>query len=323
MKPIRFYFAGIGGIGEEELVELGVRNRLISYAYPAQLKELLSLPFDVAGHIILDSGAFSVWNKGEQVDLNDYIQYAHKAIEAISAFKNRKMHVVNLDVIPGHVKKTSHLNRVRKREHLELIEAAAHQGYKNMRRMIGEGIRPIHVFHQGEAFSWIDRMVEHISYIGIAPGNDLPIAIRYRWISTVFEYLYKKGINVDTHGFGISYQPLRDFPWTSCDSTAWRILAAMGRINYPKGGFSTPDYSCFSTQLRVSAWKVGKDALQPLLLKKLEKDGYSYDDLQTWRVRAHINIRYALGLEKWLNEYKTKNEYKPHTSLGLDLKGED
>lgn len=322
MKPIRLYFAGewLGtGINKAVLIKAGIKNILCSYAYPKKLANwIANLSADAEGNIMIDSGAFSAWNKGKQIDFNAYVQYAHKAIEKVSRFKNQNIHIVNLDVIPGVAGQTSSLNKIHKQENRDLREASALAGYKNMRRMLKQGIEPIHVFHQGEDFKWIDKMVEYVSYIGISPANDLPSAARNHWISDVFEYLYKKNINVDTHGFAVTnYAVLRDFPWTSCDAASWLIGAAMGMITYPQGGFSNPDYSVHPVVLNVSARTIGKGAkhMQSHFLQQLENDGYSYDTLQTWQGRALLNIRYILGLEKWLNVYKRKVEYKPRTTL--------
>lgn len=324
MKAIKFYFAGGWGepnTSEAILIKNSIKNKLISYAYPNQLKEWMkNFTSDMESNIIIDSGAFSAWNNGKVIDLQAYIDYAQKALEQLSKFKKVNVHIVNLDVIPGVVGQTTTLNKIRKKENQDLKELSAKQGFRNMRRMIKAGLKPIHVFHQGEDFSWIDKMVEYVSYIGISPANDLPWRTRTEWISTVFEYLYKRGITVDTHGFAVTtFATLRDFPWTSCDAATWKIGAGMGLIKYPKGGFRNPDYSCPPFTLAVSNRKIGKGTkhMQPLFLKQLKVDGYSYADLQTRACRTLINARCQLGLEKWLNKYKAKTTYKPHTSFGF------
>ncbi len=39
------------------------------------------------------------------------------------------------------------------------------------------------------------------------------------------------------------------------------------------------------------------------------------DILQKWQNRTRLNIRYFLGLEKWVNEQRAKTEYKPAPAL--------
>lgn len=324
MKPIKLYFAAAwagGGKGEVNLIEAGIKNKLVSYVYPTQLTGWCdNLTKEQEGDVMVDSGAFSVWNKGTTIDLTAYIAYARSAIERVSKFPNQRIHIVNLDVIPGIVGQTHSLNKNRKSENLDLIDAAAQQGFKNMQIMLKNGIKPIHVFHQGESLKWLDRMVQHTDYIGISPANDLDTRTRNAWIESVFLYLDKHQINVDTHGFAVTNRKtLLRFPWTSCDAASWRLSAGMGNIYYPAGGFSNPDYSIPVGVYNVSAKKVAKGIkhITPYFLKQIEADGLTYELLQDWKERTKVNIRYFLGLEKWLNEQKAKMEFHQRNTLGF------
>lgn len=326
MKPVKLYFAGAwAGKCSIEEVGLGIRNKLVSYVYPDQLRSWLQVAKGREGNLIVDSGAFSVWNKGKTIDIDAYVKYAHAAI--VDGEKdNKTVHIVNLDVIPGIPGKTKHLNDALVGKHarkinLDLIEKAAEQGFDNLKILLSNGITPIHVFHQGEDWKWLERMLKHTKYIGISPANDMPTASKREWINSVFEWLYKHDLidSVDTHGFAVWVPSLlKDLPWTSCDAATWRLLAAWGGVYYPtKGGFDSPDFSNSINDgyriMGVSAQRSGKGlgVVTPLVLKQLEKDGYTYEALQEWSTRATINVRFFLALEKWLNEYKKKHEYIP------------
>lgn len=318
MNPVKLYFAG----GWPEYNDLGVSNRLVSYAYPRQFDLWISCTGDKPGNIIIDSGAFSAWSRDKGIRLDDYIDYAHRAIE-IGNRKKKNIRIVNLDVIPGRPGKTSQLNSIignekRINENKELIENAARQGHENLLIMIKEGIKPIHVFHQGEPQKWLDKMLESTNYIGISPANDMPLTSKERWMHSVFEYLYKNNIKIDTHGFAVwGVSSLMKLPWTSCDAASWILQAAWGTIIYPEGGFSSPDYSKRPFRLRISERisTLGLKDLTQSKMKILEEDGYTYEQLQDGKVRARINIRYFLELEKWLNKYKSKNQYKPKSKI--------
>jgi len=330
MKPVKLYFAGAwAGKCSTKEVELGIKNKLVSYIYPDQLESWLQVTQGREGNIILDSGAFSVWKSNKTINIDDYIRYAHEAIER-GTKDGKKVRVVNLDVIPGKPGETENLNKlitsntIRQRNQ-ELIEEAARQGYKNLKIMVSNGIIPIHVYHQGENIKWLDRMLKYTNYIGISPANDVSVDSKKDWIHSTFEYLYKIGVidKVDTHGFAVWIpEILREFPWTSCDAATWRLVAAWGGIYYPTGGFKSPTFSeellnsSFET-FGVSSKRVGKGLgkLTPNRLEQLQRDGYSYDDLQKWEIRAEINIKFFLALEKWLNEYKKEKEYKPYNRL--------
>lgn len=324
MKPIKLYFAGEWGPRPEQ-GDLNIQNRLVSYLYPKQLSHWLHLTSGKPGNIILDSGAFSAWNKGTDINLSDYIAFAHHMRKRAQT-KGKEMFIVNLDVIPGKVGETKSLNKVVGDEkalakNTELINAAAKQGFKNLKTMISEGITPIHVFHQGEHFRWLDKMLEYTNYIGVSPANDMPTASKKRWINSVFEYLYKHGSNADTHGFAVMIpQLLRDLPWTSCDAISWLKIAATGCVIYPIGGFKSSNFTNYNkpfNQILVSEKKISKGAIgmTDKILRMFEEDGYTYEQLQDYKMREEINVRTYIAFEKWLNEYKAKTEYAPSLKL--------
>lgn len=166
--------------------------------------------------MLLDSGAFSAWNAGAQVDLDDYIRYIRENIDYVCAY-------VNLDVIPGSpgVMPTP-----------EQVEQSAAQGWANMLYMEGCGLSPVPVFHQGEQFKWLERMMSHgCEYVGISPANDRSTEQKRVWLDRVFNFIcdadgYPK---IKTHAFGVTSPDLiARYPWYTIDSTTW--LAAGSRF---------------------------------------------------------------------------------------------
>ncbi len=69
--------------------------------------------------------------------------------------------------------------------------------------------------------------------------------------------------------------------------------------------------------MNISEKKTGKGTkgMTDEIVKLLEGSGFSYEDLQKWQNRTRLNIRYFLGLEKWVNEQRAKTEYKPAPAL--------
>lgn len=331
MKPVKLYFAGGS-------YPMPLENRLVSYAYPEQLKAWFKMTGDMKGNIILDSGAFSAWKSGKSIKLEELCSYAHKAIEE-GAKLNKTIRVVNLDVIPGKVGETKSLNKVlseNRSANLELIESAARRGYKNMLTMIENGISPIHVFHQGESWKWLDRMVDCVPYIGVSPANDMPMKSKRKWMESVFTYLSKNNVTIDTHGFAVFDQDvIEEFPWTSCDATSPLLLAGYGKIYCPVGGFSNPDYSQKPSHLVVSGREVVVENTGSLLggssvnkkaisgvgdvtdekLKQLLGGEYTFEDLQDRVVRVQLNVKFILGLQDYINKRKRNFEFTPKTTL--------
>lgn len=308
---ISLYFAGpIWKKRFADDIDLGevIQNKLSAYSYPTQLDEWFACSAGKCGKIIVDSGAFSAWSKGIELDINAYIQYCLKMIYT-GKKEQKEVRVVNIDVIPGKKGQSALLNRVRSCENTNVIETAAREGFRNLRRMVKAGIKPIHVFHQGESWKWLHKMVEYTDYIGISPANDMSVLSRKEWMLSVFEYMDKHNIDVKTHGFAV-WMPsiLKTLPFTSCDAATWRIAAAWGNIYYPVGGFSNPDYSVDPLILQVSKQKniKGLGILTKEKLKMFESDGYSFEYLQDFKNRALVNVRYFLGLENWLKKYWSK-----------------
>ena len=319
MDPVRLYFAGPWTFNKERGTIIGqqITNRLVSYMYPDQLHKWLEFSGKSSGNMLLDSGAFSAWTKGESIDIDSYIQYSLSAIEKARKH-HKRLRVVNLDVIPGNPGSSTQLNKVSSKKNLDSLDKSAQIGFKNLLKMKDAGITPIHVFHQGEQFKWLEMMTEHTDYIGVSPANDMSISARITWMESVFTYLQNNHIHVKTHGFAVWMpQVLKTLPFTSTDAASWRIQAAWGGITYPIGGFANPDYSKSPSIIHISQKKSSKGIgiLTPEKLKLLETDGYSFEDLQSFDIRCEVNIRYTLGLEKWINEYRKTVDFNPKKTL--------
>lgn len=318
MKPVKLYFAGVWGGKAEEEVKLGIRNKLISYLYRTQLDTWLQASRGVPGSIIIDSGAYSVWSKGSEVDIGEYIEYCQEMIR-IGKQEGKDIRVVSLDVIPGRRGQTINLHKTINPNNLSLIEEAAKKGYMNLKKMVKAGLKPIHVFHYGEDWKWLHKMVELTDYIGLSPTKYPSVPERKEWMYSVFEYMYKHNIDVDVHGFAI-WMPsvLKVLPFTSCDAITWQLVAGLGRIYFPVGGFSNPDYSKNPIVLDVSERisSKGLDELTNEKIKIIENDGYSIEELQSsGEARCLVNIRYFLEFEKWVNEYRKDKTFKCRTKL--------
>ena len=205
-----------------------IENRLVSFPY--MNRNLSKRYFDPNANfdkIMIDSGAFSVWNKGDTIDFDKYMQYCKDNINNVS-------YVVNLDVIPG---KPGDKNlRLMQSE----VEHAASEGYKHYKSMILAGIpqeKLIHVFHQGESWKWLQQMVDEMDYIGLSPGNDRSREEKIDWLMDCMKYVTDLDgrPTIKFHGFAVtSLKAVRLFPWASIDSSTWGIAAGIGRIMIPR-----------------------------------------------------------------------------------------
>lgn len=175
--------------------------------------------------LILDSGAFSAWTKKVQIDIDEYIKFCKENLKYID-------YIVNLDVIPGSPGQKN-LPAIE-------IERSASKGYQNYFYMVKAGLpkkKIIHVFHQGEDFKWLKKMVSEMEYIGLSPANDRTTPEKIVWLDLCMRYvLDKEGMPlVKFHGFAVTSLTLMvRYPWYSVDSASWVMASRMGGIYVPR-----------------------------------------------------------------------------------------
>ena len=172
--------------------------------------------------IMLDSGAFSAWRLGDEIDLKAYIKYIKKNGHLFNSY-------VCLDTIPGA---NGRMDRS-----TESINKSAAASYKNHQIMKDAGLSPIPVFHQGESWTWLERMVdEGEPYIGVSPYLRSNIGDLIKWLDQCFTRLTDaQGRPVaKTHGFGATgHKVITRYPWHTADSTSWAIAPGYGLIKVP------------------------------------------------------------------------------------------
>jgi hypothetical protein len=178
-------------------------------------------------NVILDSGAFSAWSRGEVLDIDAYIAFIFANAEHVD-------HYVNLDVIPGSFGVVPSPTEV---------EASARQSWDNLLYMEAHGLKPMPVFHMGEDFEWLRRIVNaraqrgrQLDYVGISPANDRPTAQKRKWLDRVFTTIGDADGRpmVKTHGLGVTSIPLL----CATPGTAW--IAARGRRQAARGVLFVP-----------------------------------------------------------------------------------
>ncbi len=221
-------------------------------------------------NIFLDSGAFSAWTRGTEIDIDEYCEYIRANIEHLEVY-------ASLDVIPGSPVKPATKND---------RDSAASQSWKNYLYMKEQGLNPIPVYHYGEHFKWLDNMLEYgCEYIGIGGLVGLSTPIRKQWLDQVFTAITDQDGKpiVKTHGFGMTAIPLIfRYPWYSVDSIAWIRVAQNGGIYFPK----TDKSKEFMFDTTPVALAVSKDS------PAMKKEGKHYKSLGP----ASVEI-----VKKWLD----------------------
>lgn len=245
-------------------------------------------------NVLLDSGAFSAWRRGSEIPLKDYIAYCKRHEHEVDAY-------VNLDTIPGEAGKMDHSQSA--------IERSAAKSYETLQVMKDAGLKPIPVFHQGERFYWLDRMLEEgETYVGISPYLRSHQNEIIEWMDKCFTRITDRDGRplIKTHGFGVTASALCvRYPWRSVDSTSWSVGGGYGSILVPRYDAGTPDYSKPPLTLRISARKQdqsrgfdGLSAAQQEQVRKAAEDvGVPMSELRnTFTGRWKFNVRYHLGM---------------------------
>ena len=180
--------------------------------------------------LFLDSGAFTAWDKGETIKIEDYIKFVHDVKDYCWAY-------ANLDVIPGSPK------RVRT---VADTKVSAEQSYRNLQIMKDAGLRPLPVFHHMESYSWLEKMLKDgEDYIGISTAKNMPNQVQNRWLDEFFSLVTdSKGRPlIKVHGLGVAHvELLRRYPFFSVDSAAWTIAGGHGKIYVPPYENGKPNY---------------------------------------------------------------------------------
>lgn len=157
--------------------------------------------------LFLDSGAFSAFSKGVDININEYISFIKENKEYIEVY-------ANLDVI-GDAEAT----------------------LKNQRIMEKKGLNPLPCFHYGDDIKYLKLYMQENDYIAL--GGMVPISSKnlILWLDEIFSYICdNKGIpKVKVHGFGLtSFDLMFRYPWYSVDSTSWVMTGRFGGILVPK-----------------------------------------------------------------------------------------
>ena len=164
---------------------------LISYVYLEQfLKHFERYKFrDWA----LDSGAFSAWKSGTEIDLQEYIAECKRLMKQ----DKRLVEIFALDVIGDH--------------------AASIQNCETMWRA---GVEAIPTFHVGEPEEALQHIADRYPKIAVGGlvGRKRPEKIAF--LDQVFARVWPKRI----HGFGVADEVLLNrYPFHSVDATSWEM----------------------------------------------------------------------------------------------------
>lgn len=249
----------------------GVENVLLSYAFFKSAYKTREMFGEYnPKNLIVDSGAFSVWSKGDSIDIDLYAQFC---LDMLKLFPLSNVYCVNLDVLPG---------KFGQRPTFKQVEESASEGWNNMEYLESKGLKVIPVFHQHENFEWLEKIRHHTDYIGVSPANDVSMNEKLEWMNKVYSIIKD---TVKTHGFAVtSTEQLYRYPLFSADSSSWTSPTRFGTI------------PIFADDLKMKVIKY-KDKASVLKYWEYIKDwGIEKLSSDDWSHRIRLSIKSYLQL---------------------------
>jgi hypothetical protein len=151
---------------------------------------------------VLDSGAFSAFNSGKTIDLNQYMDTCKQLMSKDKTL----VEVFALDVIGDH-----------------------RASLRNCETMWKNGIPAIPCYHIGEPIDALMQMAKHYPKLAIGGVARLKAEAKKQFAQACFSRVWPKKI----HGFGYgSENHIMAFPFHSCDATNWELgPCGFGRWN--------------------------------------------------------------------------------------------
>lgn len=276
----------------------------------------------VVRSLFIDSGAYSVYTgKKESIDVDEYIDYVDSIDEYIYA-------VAQVDTLPGKFGVPKNPD--------DYIESAdkSWRNYLYMRKKMKSPEKLIPVFHYGEPFSSLKRMLDYrddtvdehskkssdilgyyytdrVNICGLSPANDSHQSIKNIYLQECYDYIANSSYpDIKTHLFGMtSLDALSKFPYYSADSVSHRLRAAYNRVYTRKWGIIS--LSDASRSSRVKSNRSFVRTCDSKTLSEVEDLFKSYG-FTIDQMRNDNNARTAVDICE--TQQAVNNEYAYHPS---------
>lgn len=261
-----------------------VRYYLESYHYIHRQSYVEKLRKDHI-KVFLDSGAFSAFTKGVEVDIKAYCRYIQENMDIIENVDGSLCASV-LDGI-GDPLKT----------------------WQNQLLMEQLGVRPLPCFHYGEDERYLEWYIQNYDYITL--GGMVPISTPQLklWLDRIWEQYLTDGSGrprLRVHGFGLTTLSLMErYPWYSVDSSSWVQIAANGNILVPGTGMVSVSLNSPTLKQEGRHLNTIPEMQRQALVRRIEEPGFQVERLQTEYVSRWTYNCYAF---REINDYYHERE---------------
>lgn len=239
--------------------------------------------------LLFDSGAFSAWNSGNEISVEQLTKFILAVQGSFDFFSD--VTIVGLDKIPGTQ------GQQPTTEEMDSASQITYENYHYMKARL-PGLTVMPVFHEGDNFEFLHRYIEEkVPYLGISPSNDSQTAKRQLWLTRVFQVLPD---NIKTHGFAVTSPKLmRNNRFTTVDSITPVALAGYGKVQTPFGTY------VFSDRPQSYSLESGNQDEVFELLEKREREA-----LWAWIESLELkNITLHTLKENFINRTKVNMAY--------------
>lgn len=251
-----------------------VPHILESYHYVGKPTYVDAMRRDGA-QIFLDSGAFSAYTLGGEINLPEYCNYIIQNEDII----RKEDGILMASVLDGIGDPQLTLDNQNEMERL--------------------GAKPLPCFHANEDEKFLEHYVKNYDYITLGGMVGASTKQLMNWLDRMWDRYLTDGAGrplIKVHGFGITAIPLMErYPWYSCDSSSWIQSTAFGTL-------VDPDYGPISvSEKSPSRHDKGQHASnftipeQEWYKQRLRSQGFYLDRVATeYESRAAYNI-WAFG----------------------------
>lgn len=194
-------------------------NLLFTNAYQATIKHLdKGTGFLHPRKTMLDSGAFTMWNLGRELCVDEYIAFIKSQAQID---RDRWTEIVGLDRV-GDAEYT-------------------YANCSRMRDVLGREVMP--VFHIGEDLKWLEKYCAEFGKVGLSCRFGEPVRESLRFYDSCFSACWPHAF----HSFGwVKEEMLMAYPFQSADATSWLVSG-------PRFG----NYRAFGGKRKTGAVRLG------------------------------------------------------------------
>lgn len=246
-------------------------------------------------NLFIDSGAFSAWTKGKEIDIDEYIEFVNNNSDYITV-------AASVDKIPGKPKTAE----VASPEEVSQAAEETWNNYLYMRNKLNNKNKLLFTFHVGEPWECLERALSYaddqgkISYIALGGLVGKNKDIQKAFIDKCFKIIKSSNNSeVKVHGFGLTRLGyLEQYPFYSADSTSWLMTAINGSIFSKWGTLTVSDRSLYRNDHAMNKIDAGKEEIKSYV----NSYGFNVEDLMNNDLkRQEWNYRY---LCRWADNYK-------------------